>query len=165
MRLFIHFEIGLNALIWDLCRIIFAMCSAHFYLRAWIHRAKFVLRELLLRIIYVFLNKNFSRNNNFSVSCCIIILSLITLTQNTILRQRHQVEFNTSHINTRIASVNVGKFYRIFTFRFSFWALFDMQQMNFIWKYVFLIIPDSHSKLTSQRVTKVLFLLWKFTVV
>ena len=73
--------------------------------------AKFVLRELLLRIIYVFLNKNFSRNNNFSVCCCIIILSLITLTQNTILRQQHQVEFNTSHINTRIASVNVGKFF------------------------------------------------------
>ena len=127
--------------------------------------AKFVLRKLLLRIIYVFLNKNFSRNDNFYVCCCIIILSLITLTQNTILRQQHQVEFNTSHINTRIASVNVGKFYRIFTFRFSFWALFDMQQMNFIWKYVFLIIPDSHSKFTSQRVTKVLFLLWKFTVV
>ena len=39
------------------------MCSAYFYLRAWIHGAKFVLRELLLRIIYVFLNKKFSRNN------------------------------------------------------------------------------------------------------
>ena len=127
--------------------------------------AKFVLRELLLTIIYVFLNKNFSRNNNFSVCCCIIILSLITLTQNTILRKQHQVEFNTPHINTRITSVNVGKFYRIFTFRFSFWALFDMQQMNLIWEYVFLIIPDLHSKFTSQRVTKVLFLLWKFTVV
>ena len=47
-----------------------------------------------------------------------------------------QVEFNASHIyNTRITSVNVGEFYRIFTFRFSFWALFDTQLMNFIWKY------------------------------
>ena len=108
------------------------MCSAHFCLREWIHGAKFVLRELLLRIIYVFLNKNFSRNNNFYVCCCIIILSLITLTQNTILRQQHQVEFNTSHINTHITSVNVDKFYRIFTFSFSFWALFDTQQMNLI---------------------------------
>ena len=44
-----------------------------------------------------------------------------------------QVEFNASHIyNTRIISVNVGEFYRIFTFRFSFWALFDTQRMNFI---------------------------------
>ena len=109
----------------------------------------------------MFLNKNFLRNN-FSACCCIFILSLITLTQNTILRQQHQVEFNTSHINTRIASVNVGKFYRIFTFRFSFWALFDMQQMNFIWEYVFLIIPHLHSKFTTQRVTKVLFSLWKY---
>ena len=119
------------------------MCSAHFYLRPWIHGAKFVLRELLLRIIYVFSNKNFSRNNfclllynNYTTTDrnerIIIILSLITLTQNTILRQQHQVEFNTSHINTRITSVNVDKFYRIFTFSFSFWALFDTQQMNLI---------------------------------
>ena len=62
----------------------------------------------------------------------------LTLAQNTILRQRMQVEFNASHIyNTRITSVNVGEFYRIFTFRFSFWALFDTQLMNFIWKYGF----------------------------
>ena len=33
VRLFIHFEIGWNAVIWDLCWIIFAMCLAHFYLR------------------------------------------------------------------------------------------------------------------------------------
>ena len=42
-----------------------------------------------------------------------------------------------SHINTRLTSVNVRKFYRIFTFRFSLWALFDMQLMNFILKYGF----------------------------
>ena len=30
LRRFIHFEIGLSALIWDLCWIIFAMCSADF---------------------------------------------------------------------------------------------------------------------------------------
>ena len=43
-----------------------------------------------------------------------------------------QVEINASHINTRITSVNVGEFYRIFTFRFSFWALFETHLMNFI---------------------------------
>ena len=44
-----------------------------------------------------------------------------------------QVEFNASHIyNTCITSVNVGEFYGIFTFRFSFWALFDTLVMNFI---------------------------------
>ena len=48
-----------------------------------------------------------------------------------------QVEFNASHINTRITSMNVGQFCRIFTFRFRFWAFFDSQLMNFIWKYVF----------------------------
>ena len=45
-----------------------------------------------------------------------------------------QVEFNASHINTRITSVNVGEFCTIFTFRFSFWALFDTQLMNFLLK-------------------------------
>ena len=50
--------------------------------------------------------------------------------------------------NTLITSVNVSEFYRIFNFRFSFWAApFDTQLMNFIWKYVFLIIQD---KFTAQ---------------
>ena len=35
-------------------------------------------------------------------------------------------------VNTRITSVNVGEFYGIFTFRFSFWALFDTQLLN-VW--------------------------------
>ena len=48
-----------------------------------------------------------------------------------------QVEFTASHINTCITSVNVGKFYRILTCRFSFWALFDMQLMNSILKHGF----------------------------
>ena len=42
-----------------------------------------------------------------------------------------------SHINTHITSVDVGEFYRIFTLKFSLWALFDMQLMNFILKYGF----------------------------
>ena len=62
-----------------------------------------------------------------------------------------QVEFNASHIyNTRITSVNVGEFYRIFTFRFSFWALFDTQQMNLIESMVFLIIQDLRSEFTTH---------------
>ena len=52
---------------------------------------------------------------------------------------------------TRISSANVGEYYRIFTFStfftFSFWALFDTQLINFISKYVFLIIQDLRSKL------------------
>ena len=81
--------------------------------------------------------KRFRELNNFSVYFC-VFFHWLTLAQNTILRQRMQVEFNASHIyNTRITSVNVGEFYRIFTFRFSFWALFDTQLMNFIWKYGF----------------------------
>ena len=52
-----------------------------------------------------------------------------------------QVEFNASHIyNTRITSVNVGEFYRIFAFRFSFRALFDTQLMNLFESMVLLII-------------------------
>ena len=47
-----------------------------------------------------------------------------------------QVEFNASHI-IRITSATAGEFYRIFTFSFSFWALFDTHLMNFIWMYVF----------------------------
>ena len=35
-------------------------------------------------------------------------------------------------VNTRITSVNVGEFYGIFTFRFSFWALFDTQLLK-VW--------------------------------
>ena len=51
--------------------------------------------------------------------------------------------------------MNAGEFYRIFTFRFSFrGTLFDTELMNFIWKYVLLIIQDNF---TAQRVTKVLF--------
>ena len=75
--------------------------------------------------------QKFSRNN--SSVYCYAFFHWLTFAQNTILRQRMQVEFNASHIyNTRITSVNVGEFYRIFTFRFSFWALFDTQLMNFI---------------------------------
>ena len=61
-----------------------------------------------------------------------------------------QVEFNAFHINTRITSVNVGEFYRIFTFRFSFWALFGTQLMNFIESMVFLTIQDLRSKFTTH---------------
>ena len=42
------------------------------------------------------LNKNFLRNN-FSAYCC-VFFHWLTLAQNTILRQRMQVEFNASHI-------------------------------------------------------------------
>ena len=92
------------------------------------------------------------------------LLSLITFAQNTILRQKHPSWISYfSRKNRSITSVNVGEFYRIFTFRFSFWAAhFRMHLMNFIWKYVFLIIQDTF---TAQRETKVLFLLWKFAVV
>ena len=35
-------------------------------------------------------------------------------------------------VNTRMTSVNVGEFYGIFTFRFSFWVLFDTQLLK-VW--------------------------------
>ena len=41
----------------------------------------------------------------------VVVCSFIdNIAQNTILRQRMQVEFYASHINTRITSVNVGEF-------------------------------------------------------
>ena len=51
--------------------------------------------------------QKFSRNN--SSVYCYVFFHWLTFAQNTILRQRMQVEFNASHIyNTRITSVNVG---------------------------------------------------------
>ena len=44
-----------------------------------------------------------------------------------------------------------------FYFRFSFWAFFDTQIMNFIWKYVFLVIQNLRSKFTTQRSLKYCF--------
>ena len=41
-----------------------------------------------------------------------------------------------------------------FTFRFSFWVFFDTQIMNFIWKYVFLVIQNLRSTFTTQRSLK-----------
>ena len=59
---------------------------------------------------------------------------LMTFTQNTILRLQRPSKLNLMLLtfNTRITSANAGEFYRIFTFSFSFWALFDTQLMNFI---------------------------------
>ena len=44
-----------------------------------------------------------------------------------------------------------ANFCRVFTFRFSFWALFDTQLINFI-SMVSLIIQDLRSKFTTQKV-------------
>ena len=45
-----------------------------------------------------------------------------------------QVEFNAFHFDPRITSVNVGEFYRIFAFKFSFWALFRYAANEFYLK-------------------------------
>ena len=73
------------------------------------------------------------------------------------------IEFNASHI-TRNTSANVGESYGIFTFRFSTWAIFDTQLANeFLFESMFfLIVQYLRSKFTSQRITKVSFLLKKF---
>ena len=114
----------------------FCHVLSRFYLRERIYKPNLCYPNCFEGLISGPLNKNFLINN-FSVYCC-VFFHWLTLAQNTILRQRMQVEFNASHIyNTRITSVNVGEFYRIFTFRFSFWALFDAQLMNCIWKYGF----------------------------
>ena len=44
-----------------------------------------------------------------------------------------------------------------FTFRFSFWVFFDSQIMNFIWKYVFLVIQNLRAKFIPQRSLKYCF--------
>ena len=44
-----------------------------------------------------------------------------------------------------------------FTFRFSFWVFFDSQIMNFIWKYVFLVIQNLRAKFITQRSRKYCF--------
>ena len=53
-------------------------------------------------------------------------------------------KLNASHITqgTHHFCEDVGEFYTIFTFRLSFWTLFDTPLMNFIRKYVLLFIRD-----------------------
>ena len=105
---------------------------SRFYLLERIHEPNLSYTKCFYGLLY----GPFSKNNFFVYFC--VFFHWLTLAQNTILRQRmQQLEFNASHINTRITSVNVGKFYRIFTLRYSFWALFDMQLINFIWNYGF----------------------------
>ena len=60
-------------------------------------------------------------------------------------------------MNARITSANVREFYGIFTFRFTFWAFFDTNEF-----YLTVSLSDYsrfRSKFTTQRVTKVRFLL------
>ena len=45
---------------------------------------------------------------------------------------------------------DVGVFHKIFTSRFTFWALFGTQLINIILMYVFLIIQDLRSQFTTQ---------------
>ena len=79
------------------------------------------------------------------------------------ISSKHHLETTVSKLNLMLLtlhasrSVNVGEFYRIFIFGFSFWALFDTQLMNFIWKYVYVIIQDLRFTFTTQRITKVLW--------
>ena len=64
-----------------------------------------------------FWNKNFQEITSLSV---VLVCSFITLAQNTTARLRHYF------------CEDVGEFYRIFTFRFSFWALFDTKLKHFV---------------------------------
>ena len=60
-------------------------------------------------------------------------------------------------MNARITYANVGEFYGIFTFRFSFWAFFGTNEF-----YLTVSLSDYsrfRSKFTTQRVTKASFLL------
>ena len=50
----------------------------------------------------------------------VLVCSFITLAQNTTARLQHYF------------CEDIGEFYRIFTFRFSFWALFDMKLKHFV---------------------------------
>ena len=66
------------------------------------------------------------------------MLSLITLAQNTILRQQHASWiYCSSRKNTLITSVNVGQFYSIFTFRFSFWRHLSMRSWWILFESMF----------------------------
>ena len=47
--------------------------------------------------------------------------------------------------------MNVGEFYRIFAFRFSFWALLRCAANEFYLKVCFLIIQDLRCKFTTDR--------------
>ena len=62
---------------------------------------------------------------------CKLLLRINGPLNKNFLRNDFSVRMHASHINTHTTSVNVGEFYRIFTFRLNFWALFDTQLMNF----------------------------------
>ena len=47
------------------------------------------------------------------------------------------ININASYFDPRITSVNVGEFYRILVFRFSFWALFRYAANEFYLKVCF----------------------------
>ena len=64
-----------------------------------------------------FWNKKFQEITSLSV---VLVCSFITLAQNTTARLQHYF------------CEDVGEFYRIFTFRFSFWALFDTKLKHFV---------------------------------
>ena len=76
-----------------------------------------------------YLNKHFSRNHVF--------FHWWQKLKTRSWDNSNQVECNAFHINTRNTFVNVGELYRIFTFRFSFWILFNAQLMNFILRVMF----------------------------
>ena len=115
--------------------------------------SQLVLRELLLRF-----NKIFREIISLSAVVCSFIDN-ISKHDPPAWDYSIQVEFNIFHITPITFTRMSAYFKRIFTFRFSFWALSYTQLKNFIWKYVFLIIQDLRSKFTTQ--SKVSFLLWK----
>ena len=83
------------------------------------------IHEPILRInLWIFKLKRFREIISLSVVvvCVCVFFLMITLVKNTFLRQQPPSS----------SFVNVGELYRIFSFRFSFWALFDSQLMNFI---------------------------------
>ena len=156
--LLIHFESAMSLSTWDLCWILPCALLILDILLAWTDpRASWYYAHCFWGLTYGFLNKIFGEIISLSVVACSFIDNISSKHDpDTTSKFNESVSHHTHHF-----CEDVGEFYIIFTFRFSFWALFDTQLMNFIWKYVFywlhslsIIHADCTFLFTPQRVNK-----------
>ena len=79
-------------------------------------------------LIFWILNKTFQETASLSIVWNLFIHKISS---------KHDRDITLSKLNfyTHHFCEDVGEFHTIFTFRFSFWTLFDTQLMSFVWKF------------------------------
>ena len=137
---FIPFEIGLSTLVWGLFKLNnFCHVLRQLTLTAWTDLpASWCYASCFQVLICGFLNIIVWEIISLSVVCSFIVNKIA---QNTMWGWDYSIQIELfymwcfSHYIHHFCE-DVGTSYRTFTFRFSFWAHFDTQLMNIIWKYV-----------------------------